>query len=185
MGIKEILSNALRRIGREDAAASVEAGASPSGEAGEVCKTLLYCVNAAEKELAAYYFPLMCTETVMPSGGRIPFSGLKHLPYKIMSLKRGGKEESFGVGKGYLVAGDGEAELTYRYLPETKTADGESEFSGCGDGFLSALGAVAEYYTVTGEPALAEMWENRYREAVDLAQRAARSPLYIPPRRWV
>lgn len=190
MSIRDILISALRRIGREDLANDIEDGDEPTGEGGDVVQTMIYCINATEDELARYYFPLKCTETLVSKENNLfYFSDFSHTPVRILSVKSGGKEISFELLTNCITAGASSVEITYAYAPAKKTVYGNSEFSEIGDGNITSLGAAAEYCLICGEASLAEVWETRYREAIDRArsteEKHKSQKTYIPPRRWV
>lgn len=185
MTIKEVIVSALRKIGREDLADSIEDGGEPAGEGGEVVQTLLYCVNATEDELARYYFPLRFCEKLTSSDNKFDFSSFTHTPVRIERVETGGRSVKFELYAGGFCAAAREVEVTYLYTPAKKTIDERSEFGDMADGNVCSLGAAAEYCLINGETALAEVWETRYREAIDRAQRARNLGAYIPPRRWI
>lgn len=185
MTIRNILVSALRRIGREDLAADVADEGEPWGEDGEVVKTLLYCINAVEDELARYYFPLKCTETLSSEDNFFEFSAFSHAPVKILSVEHDGKKVEYSASPSGLKANCGQIEVTYFYVPPQKTIEDESDFGDMGDGELTALGAASEYCLICGEASLAEMWETRYREAIDRARKRQALKAYVPPRRWI
>ena len=189
MTIRDILVSALRRIGREELANDIETGGEPVGEGGEVVQTMLYCINATEDELARYYFPLKCTETLDSTNKTFHFSDFSHTPVRILGVKSGGADVSYELLTNYLVADCSEIEITYTYAPAKKTIEDSSEFGEMGDGNITSLGAASEYCLICGEASLAEVWETRYREAIDRARRATdkaeSAAAYIPPRRWI
>ena len=197
MAIRDILIRALRRIGREELALEVENGGNPAGEGAEVVSTVLYCINAVEDELARYYFPLKCTETLYAKEkNTFLFSKFSHLPVKIISVKAGGEDVEFELQPNCLIAGAREIEVAYNYVPYRKSIDEDSEFGDRFDTKIIELGAAAEYCIICGEAALAEVWETRYREAIDKSRQLYASGVtlpdeklerggYIPPRRWI
>lgn len=185
MSIKDVMVSALRRIGREELAADVEDGGAPVGEGGEVVKTLLYCINATEDELARHYLPLKASEILRSADNKFAYTLFSHTPVKILNVKAGGREISFTLFPDFFTADASEAEVEYLYAPAKKELEDESEFGALADGNLTALGAAAEYCLICGETAMAEVWETRYRAAIDRARRERRSPVYVPPRRWV
>lgn len=189
MTIRDILISALRRIGREDLAIDIEDGGEPTGEGGEVVQTMLYCINATEDELARYYFPLKCTETLKSKDKIFYFSDFAHTPVRILQVKFNKQEVPYSLRTNCLAADYAEIEITYSYAPAKKVMDGKSEFGEMGDGNITSLGAAAEYCLICGEASLAEVWEMRYREAIDRAQRSADKTqaqrVYVPPRRWI
>lgn len=185
MSIRKILAVALRFVGREDLAADIDDGGEPYGEGGEAVKTLMYCINAVEDELARYYFPLECTEELSSEDNFFPFSSFSHTPVRILSVTCGGKRAEHTLTQTGVSAVAPKITVTYHYAPSENTVDGESAFGGLGDGMITALGAAAEYCLICGEASLAEVWETRYREAIDRAHsRIGRSPC-VPPRRWI
>lgn len=185
MTIRRILVSALRRIGREELAADVEDGGDPAGEGGEVVQTLLYCINAVEDELARYYFPLKCTQTLSSENGLFEFSKFSHTPVKILGAEHSGKKVQYELLPDGLSAKCGTLAVTYFYVPPQKTIEDDSAFGCLGDGEITSLGAAAEYCLICGEASLAEVWETRYREAIDRAQKLNGRSVYVPPRRWV
>lgn len=185
MKIRDVLASALRFIGREELAADVENGGEPAGEGGETVKTMLFCVNATEAELARYYHPLIHKEVLKSGTGKYFYSSFAFTPVRILGVTAGGKEAEYRTYANFLAADYPEIEITYMYAPSRKTIDGESEFGLFGDGTVTALGAAAEYCLMCGEAAMAEIWETRYRAAIERAKKEYRPPLYIPPRRWV
>ena len=185
MSIRDILYSALRRIGREDIALDLEGGGEPEGEAADVVQTLMYCINATEDELARYYFPLKCTETLYSENKTFYFAGFSHTPVRILQVKSGGRDLPYELQTNCITAGADKIEITYFYAPKKKALDDESQFGETGDGYITALGAAAEYCLICGEASMAEVWETRYREAIDRARKTSNPGAYVPPRRWI
>lgn len=189
MTIRDILIGALRRIGREELAGLLEEGGELgdglSDEGRDAIQTLLYCVNATEDELARYYFPLKCTETLSIAGGSIKFSAFSHMPIRIIEVKAYGKPIDYQVDTNRLIVSAEKIEVTYNYTTEKKGIDDKSHFGDMLGSKVIEYGAAAEYCLICGEAALAETWETRYRDAVDNARRKIDWGAYIPPRRWV
>lgn len=188
MTIRDILLSALRRVGRDDIVDALESGGEPIGSSAEAVDTMMYCINAVEDELARYYFPLKCTETLRSTDNKtFYFSDFANTPVKILQVKSGGKEVKFELRTNCLIAGSAEIEITYFYAPKKKRQEDNSEFGDMGDGYITALGAAAEYCLINGEISMSEALETRYREDIDRARRKADiySEAYIPPRRWI
>lgn len=188
MTILDILYSALLLIGRYDLVDAMESGGEPYGPDGETVETMMYCINAVEDELARYYFPLKCTETLRSTENKtFYFSDFAHTPVKILQVKSGGKDVKFELRTNCLIADAAEIEITYFYAPKKKRQEDKSEFGDMGDGYITSLGAAAEYSLICGEISMSEALEIRYREAIDRARRKAAvyPEAYIPPRRWV
>lgn len=185
MKIGDVVLASLKKIGREDVAADLESGGEATGDDGEIVNTLLYCVNAVEDELARYYFPLTATEKLQSESGEYSFADFTYIPVKILSVKRDGKKVKFTLDTGKMITDCKEIEVEYGYAPKKKTMDDESAFGDELDVNIAACGAAAEFCLISGETSLAEVWETRYREGIERAQKLYKSRIYIPPRRWV
>lgn len=185
MKVKDIITCALRLIGREDVAAAVADGAA-EGERGEVAQTMLYCFNAVEDELARCYFPLAIREEKTVKSGRIAFADLSQSPVKILSVTRDGKPLDFSLGPQYIAVNAQSCTVEYRYSPAKKGMEDDSSYDGTAVGEnLIASGAAAEFCLINGESLAAETWESRYRAAIDRARQIHRRKYFLPPRRWV
>ena len=185
MKIQDVIVSALRHIGREDIALLLDDGDRPYGEQSEVVNTLLYCVHATEDELARYYFPLKCVETLNSQNGEFSFENFSHIPVRISKVMVDGREIEFTLTTKAVVAAAQRAEIEYYYVPEKKSMDYNCAFGDTFDNNITALGAAAEYCLICGEASLAEALETRYREAIERAQKASKQGAFLPPRRWV
>ena len=185
MAMKELIVRALYLAGRADAARALEDGGELPAEASEAVRTMLYCANAAEDELARYYFPLEYTETIRSSTGRYDFKKFRYSPVEILKVTdEKDNEITFGRFKDYISAGEAVITVTYRYAPDKKQITDGSEFESALGGEIPALGAAAEYCLINGESGLAEALEVRYRAALDRALKIP-SGAVISPRRWL
>lgn len=174
----------------DGATESTESGAD--GSAGAVTydesetETLLYCVNAVEDELARYYFPLKTTETLSSQSGIYYFKSFAKRCIKILSVKANGEICGFEVFPEYLRADAKEITVEYEYSPQIKTIDGDSEYDGVKvSENLIAKGAASEFCLIRGVMSLAELWESKYRQEIDLARKNGAAFGTLPPRRWV
>lgn len=181
----DIVCRALRFLGRDGTALDIEDGGEPYGEEYDIFCTLFYCVYAAADELARYYLPLRCSETLASEDGKYMFSSFGRNPVRIERVLSGGREIGFRQYAGYIEADAAKIEVEYSYAPKKREIDFEAEAPELEYGDIIALGATAEYCLIDGEAALAEMWEKRYREAISRAQLTSGCKPAIPPRRWV
>lgn len=192
MKVKEIIARALRLTGRADAAETLETDSERSADVEEAIKTMLFCFNAVENELARNYFPLVFSEEVGTVEGKINYADLSYNPVKITSVKSGGKPVGYRLKPQYIVlqrqytAADADVSVEYNYIPSQKNIEDDSAFDGTEVGeLLVAYGTVSEYCLINGESAAAALWESKYRDAIDRSRRTHRRKRYIPPRRWV
>ncbi len=186
MKVKDIIARALRITGRADVADALDSDAERTADGEEAVKTMLYCFNAVENELARSYFPLIYSEEVVAVSGRVSFADFTYCPVKITSVKSGGKPLKYTLNPQYISADAEAVSVEYWYTPAQKDIDGDSAYDGTEVGeLLVAYGAASEYCLINGESAAAELWESKYREAIDGSRRTHRRKHYIPPRRWV
>lgn len=186
MKVKNIISCALRLTGRSDAAETLETEAERTAEEEEAIKTMLYCFNAVENELARSYFPLINGESIEAVSGKVNFSDFSYSPVKITAVKCGGKPVQYSLKPQYIATDADSVWVEYWYVPAVKTIDDDSEYDGTEVGeLLVAYGAASEYCLINGESSAAELWESKYRDAIDKSRRTHRRKRFIPPRRWV
>lgn len=186
MKVTDVIIDALRLVGREDLAELVGDGGTAEGEGAEVVRTLLYCYNAVEDELARFYFPLVFREEKTAAEGKISYSDLTYRPVRIVGVTVDGRAEKFRTEAQYIEVNADKAVVEYWYAPEAKELGGDSAYDGSEVGErLVAAGCAAEYCLLNGESVAAELWEGKYREAIDKARKTHRRARAIPPRRWV
>ncbi len=169
----------------ESGGADGNAAGVPAYDESET-ETLLYCVNAVEDELARYYFPLKATETLSSQSGIYYFKSFAKRCIKILSVTANGEKCDFEVFPEYLRADAKEITVEYDYSPQIKTIDCDSEYDGVKvSENLIAKGAASEFCLIRGEMSLAELWESKYRQEIDLARKNGAAFGTLPPRRWV
>lgn len=146
---------------------------------------LLHCFNAVEDELSRGYFPLVCSEEVTVSDGKLYYTALSRTPVKILRLHSLGRAARFAAEPEYLAAKDGVYTIEYAYCPLEKSLEESSDYDESVVGTrLIAYGVCAEYCLITGAYEASECWEARYvRETERL--RPLPHGGRIPARRWV
>lgn len=196
MKVKEILISALKILGRNELAAQLSDGGALSAEDNETLETLLYCFNATEDEVARSYVPLTSSEEFISKTNRFLTFLFRHPPARVVRVVSDGKEIPFEVYPDHVYADATEVTIDYEYAPTKKTASDEISYGEELSGNVFVYGTVAEYCLINGEISASDLWESKYRKAVDSAQQklaesknaSVRKPAaggYIPPRRWV
>ena len=185
MLVSDIVKTALSLVGREDAAAAIDGGEYEADSSLlQAVRTMLYCANAVEDELARGAFPLEREEVLNAVNGRIYYVNFYRTPVKILSVKSGDKKIAYKMSLEYLETNGRNPTIKYIYCPEKKELDGESEYDGYPVGErLLAYGAAAEYCLIEGAFEEAENWEKRYREEVERVRPFDKRG-YIPSRVW-
>lgn len=186
MKVKDIIVRALYYAGRDDVADIVQNGGEHTAESAEVLKTVLYCFNAVEDELARNYFSLTCEEEMSSASGVYYYSDFSRSPVKILSVKSQGKETAYTAYENSLLCPSAKITVAYEYAPEKIGIDGDSAFSEDQASIkMLASGAAAEYCLINGEVSQASALENKYRQEIDKISRSALAKVKFPPRRWV
>ena len=185
MKVRDVITAALRLLGRAELAEAVAAKVILTGEFAETVNTLLYCFNAVEDELARKYIPLNASETMVSPDGDFYYKGFEHSPVTVKRVICGGEDIKFEVFPLFLRAGVEKVTVVYEYAPAKKFIDGESDFGAEVGERRMALGAAAEYCLINGEVEAAEIWENKYRSEIDSVQNKLPVCGSLPRRRWV
>lgn len=185
MTIKQVLISALRLVGRDDIAYLYEDDSCEDSEDEELVRTLVYCINATENELARYYFPILRTQRLTSEDGFFPFSSFEYTPVRILSVKSAGKLKKFETEADGIRVQAKEIEVAYHSLPGKKSVEDESEYAWLGDENITALGAAAEFQLIWGRPESSDAYERRYRDAINRAISKRKNGAVLPPRRWI
>lgn len=155
-------------------------------EENDVIKTLLYCFNSVEDELARLYFPMEFKEVMSSETGEYPFEEFGRRPVKIISVTSEGKPVDFTVNATSLIAHSENVTITYNYAPLIRDIEGESAFSPVtANERLVAAGTASEYCLINGEAELAKTWESVYRGEIERLQNLKFAGKRLPPRRWL
>jgi len=184
MKVSEIIANALKILGRSKLAEAVEAGETLSGEGAETVKTLLYCYNAAENELAENGFPLVEEENLASVSGNFYFERFSAPVNRILSVKSGEKEVKYELFPLYIRVNAPFITVKYERPPAVKELISESDFGGVAGAAVLSYGVVAEYFLINGEIQSSSLWEERYRTEISRIKRRVNGN-EVAPRRWV
>ena len=182
MLIRDVITLAAQMLGREDLLGEIP-GDTAEGEVG----ALLRCYNIVENEIALDYFPLINTERLNVSGGKITFTQFSYTPVEIKKVTNtSDMGVPFSVYSAYLEVPKGYSavNVTYSYVPEKKELGGETAFTERISARLLAFGVVSEYCLATGRYEEGKLWGERYRDALR-AVGILRRPLSVRSRRGV
>lgn len=186
MTVKEIIRDALYLLGRADVAEEYEKDCVADGEKKSVIKTLLYCFNAVQDELARAYFPLKTTETAQSINGEIKMTALSKKPVRVLDVTEANGVIDWRIFPDHISVACGQVTIEYEYCPDKKCESDDVVF---GDSTVGAnmvsYGMVAEYCLINGEIENANAWEEKYRREIDKALSSQKVKGRIPPRRWV
>ncbi len=184
MTVNELINETLRLVGRADAADDGD-GATDK-ENMRIRQALLLCFNAVIDELARGYFPLITTENLVSEDGKYMFGDFSLTPYRILSVKSGGKKVRWLLRPQYIECDCGEIEVEYEYVPARKVATDKFEYPDPSVSVtLVEYGMASEYSLICGDAEGCAAWESRYRAELDRLLSVQPVRGRIPPRRWL
>lgn len=186
MKVKDVICEALRLVGRDDAADAICAGGELTDEVLRLNRACLTYLNAVLDELARGYFPLDCEEEMSGDDGRFAFSAFSRKPLEIKRVTAGGKPVKWRISPDYLVADAYSVTVYYTYAPQTLGYEDDFGYPDFAVGErLVEYGVAAEYFLVLGDAASSAAWENKYRNEIDNLLSRSNIRGRIPPRRWI
>lgn len=148
-------------------------------------RLLLRCVNLVVKEVACDYIPLIHTQTLTATDGKIPYSQFEKTLLEIKRVKnQKGEDVRFFTLPEYMAVEDGVYEVSYAFIPRDKEFFDDLDFAGTkASDRVFAYGASAEFCLISGMYDEALMWERRYKDALLVATRKT-TEVVMPKRRW-
>ncbi|MBQ8407210.1 MAG: hypothetical protein IJY38_04750 [Clostridia bacterium] len=182
MEVKDILLKAAAQMGILDRVK----GAYDNGTANqdEEVQALLKCFHLVENEVALDYIPLRAEDTLISPSGTVRFSELALKPVRIISVTdEWGNSLKFKLFHDFLKTEAGKIKILYSYLPMEKDAFGESDFQLLLSERALSFGVCAEYCLLSGLYEQANVWQNKYKDAIKAAMRSQKSRV-ISSRRW-
>ena len=148
-------------------------------------KILLNSCNFVYEELFRDYATSLRKTVVKATGGFVDTT-LYRMCRVISLADAEGNEVSFRYGDGGLyVETDGKYNLCYARLPDVLAWGDEARMpSPRITERMLVYGVVREYYAVTGDWALAKAWDERFKDALQVAG-VKTSSMRMPVRRWL
>lgn len=179
MQIKKVIGECLVKMGERDFASEQ----SLSEEQKELREKLLKALNVAYREVVSQYLPLYYEQTAVFSGGKCLSSTLdKKIIYPVRVETNSGKV-SFRTTHNAIYANvEGEATITYAYMPEEMTIGGEITDMRLTQTAL-ADGTLAEYYYQNKMFDLARDFDTDFRAQMGILKYRGRN-IVIKARRW-
>lgn len=185
MTVKEVICEALRLVGREDAADAISGSSSLTSDYTRLNRAFLTYLNSVFDELARGYFPLDARAEIT-SDGVIAQSAFPYRPVRIKKVYQDGKEVDWQLGSEGLITKSGVVTVVYEYAPDALTEDDEFDYPVFAVGErLVEYGMVAEHYLVLGDAVSSKVWEEKYRDEIEALLSRSTVRERIPPRRWI
>lgn len=179
MTLKEIMTDVLALLDIRDITLTDDAVAGDRR-----LSTIVDCVNFALEEIASSYAPLIACETVSFRGGAAPYSDLREMVYKVMSVVIDGESIDFVKDVSGIKANADKAQVYYRYLPRRigKLSDRAPVATGL-PRIAVAYAACAEYALVRGEFEQRVAFEDKFNDYMKEFERPAKRVI-IKKRAW-
>ncbi len=190
MKIKNIIESAVKLLNLSAAEAENSECAPQDNEPPKLSeseeKLMLKCVDFVIDDIASDYFPLIREDELFVRNGRLFFKDFPRTPTAVASVKKDGKALNFSRRfDGLQLGEDGNVTVQYAFKPAAAAVDGETEWTdGCVSERILVYGVAAEYCIAAGLDADAEMWDKRYRDALQRAVIKYLSGKSTPKRRW-
>ncbi len=186
MTVKEVLIKATQFLNIDEELSSDLALDTISSNNRQLV-TLFNASLLAYEELATDYFPLLKRESVVIENNKLYYDDLTKTVkdiYRIGGID--GKIFRFKCYPDYCyVAGEGNVDVTYSYVPVAPT------FAGAFDNFCGkvsvrsfALLTAAEYCFINGFYEDAKIWHKRFSQSIK-ANMSSRAHFVMPKRKWL
>ena len=158
MTIKEILKIVCLLSGRDVVKNYLETGGDANAETLETVNKLTALANLVINELSSTYIPMVKTEKVNVSGGKVKYTELSERALEIKAVYcENGIEEGFKCAAEFFTTSNGSKYVEYEYLPSNYGLDDEIGYTERDvPTRVLAYGVLAEF----------AICENRYDEAV-------------------
>ena len=128
---------------------------------------LVRIANLVISETAREYLPLKTKEKITVGEGGMKYSALKKRCADVFSVSDGqGRTVPIKCYFDFFTLPKaGEYEITYSFVPDEMTLDGECDLGKLCERVL-AYGICAEYSIISGEANDAVLWDGRYKDAL-------------------
>ncbi len=169
MILKDVLKTAAVFLNLTDVTEYIDGtSATPTQTTLAAVDSLTRLTNLVISELAASYSPMVCSETVATTDGKIIFADLSHNVTRILSVKNQfGQDAEFKLYPEYLKAFGGEYSVEYEYAPENYGMSDTVGFNAKITAALLGYGVAAEYCVTQGRFEEAVLWRKRYTFGVE------------------
>lgn len=186
MKVKDVICEALRLVGRDDAAVAISGGGELTDEVSRLNRACLTYLNAVLDELARGYFPLDAEEDMKNADGKFAFADFSKKPLEVKRVTVDGKPVKWHISPDYLLADGQNIRVFYTYAPVPLSESDEFYYPNFAVGErLAEYGVAAEYFLVLGDATSSAAWENKYRNEIENLLSRSNIRGRIPPRRWI
>lgn len=155
---------------------------SVDDQSSALISKLVSCANLTYEEIVTEYLPILCTQSLQTSNGKILFSSLSKPICGIVSVKDNiGNDIKYQLSADHISLEDGKVEITYQTIPESLSLG--SVVSVIFPERLLAYGIAREYLFLQDQSEAALAYEKRFKDALTNFVRK-KSKLLLPRRLW-
>lgn len=148
----------------------------------------LKCLNLAYTEISTDYLPILESKQVLVENKKVYLDDISTSIKDIVSVKlaSNGKNVKYTLFSNYIeINAAGYVDIVYSIYPTDLTLSSDIDsFGGKISEKCLALGTASEYCYINGFYDEAEMWDNRFKQSLQIACRK-KSEITLPRRRWL
>lgn len=184
MTVKEIIAIAFGFVGERELAEKIQTTAELNSAETKKLNLMHKYFNFLNQEIATDYLPLLITEDIDVKNSTLNFSTLSKNLLSIYAVKgKYGRNVRYRKYPNYVEIMGHATKLTYSYLPEELSIDGNVDFSNGLTARIFAYGLASEYLLCDGLGDEAEVWEERFKESLFVLSRK-HTEMCLPKRNW-
>ena len=185
MLIKDIILVASSLLGRQDVKFYLEEGSYEDYSTLTTINNFIACANLVINELACTYIPMVKTEKVNTSNGKIYYSSLTETPLEIKDVFDDyGNSLLYIIHHEFVDVGLNEVNVEYNYLPPTYS---ENDKIGYEERDINAraiaYGVCAEFLLMERAFDESVMWHDRFVQSI--AQKIKPKNSFVKARRFI
>jgi len=183
MLVKDILKLTCEFLDNKDLALKLLNNESLSDDEQKIVDDMLVCLNLARDEVSTEILPVVKIDKLKTQNLKVLFDDFSSYPISIFAVK-----DSFGRSVRHRVLEDGliafanEIEVWYTTKPEKVELN--DKFSSTLPERVYAYATAREYYIKKALYKDAEIWEERFKNSIELLDRK-KSSITLPRRRWL
>ncbi|MBO5395176.1 MAG: hypothetical protein J6A28_04700 [Clostridia bacterium] len=183
MKVKDVILKACDFIGKDELALALSSSGELSAEQQVLKESLVKYFNLVREEIANEFQPIMQAEKFIVRNFKLSFSDFSKPLQEIYAVKdKFGRNVNYKIFEDYIFVCGREVEVIYSSVATPLAFDGE--FSSSLPERIYAYGVAREYYFINNLFEEANVWEGRFKGALEIMLRR-KSEVKIPQRRWI
>lgn len=183
MKVKDVILKACDFIGKDDLSLVLSSSAQLSDEQQVLSDNLVKYFNLVRQEIANEFQPIMQAERFTVKNFKLSFSDFSKSVQEIYAVKdKFGRNVNYKIFEDYIFVCGKDVEVIYSSAPEELSLEGE--LSSNLPERIFAYGVAREYYFIHNLYEDANIWEGRFKGALEIMLRR-KSEIRIPQRRWI